>query len=85
MFNNAALGVQSSGGGPEVDKLTRVMSQAWINFARTGNPNHKGLPVWPAFTADKPATMVFDTRSHAVIGHDGELIELLNQGGPPRR
>lgn len=85
VFNNAALGVQSSGGGPEVDKLTRVMSQAWINFARTGNPNHKGLPVWPAFTADKPATMVFDTRSHAVIGHDGELIELLNQGGPPRR
>ena len=30
--------------------LASQMSQAWINFARYGNPNHDGLPHWPAFT-----------------------------------
>jgi para-nitrobenzyl esterase len=34
---------------------------AWVAFARTGNPNHKGLPNWPAYDAEKRATMIFDT------------------------
>jgi para-nitrobenzyl esterase len=76
-FNNAALGVQATGGGPEVDQLTDVISEAWINFARTGNPSTSRLPEWPAFEADRPATMIFDTRSRVGIGHDADLIELL--------
>lgn len=79
VFNNAQAGIQSSGGGPVVDWLTNVMSSAWINFARFGNPNHSGMGYWPEFTVDRPATMIFDVNSQARTGHDAELIELLNQ------
>jgi para-nitrobenzyl esterase len=31
-------------------KLSEVMSSYWVNFAKNGNPNGKGLPEWPAYT-----------------------------------
>lgn len=41
-------------------ELAERMSEAWIAFARDGDPNHGGLPKWPAFSLDERATMVFD-------------------------
>jgi len=31
-------------------KLAEEMSSYWVNFAKSGNPNGRSLPVWPAFT-----------------------------------
>ena len=45
---------------PRAAALAAKTSSAWIAFARTGNPNHPGLPEWPAYTLDDRATMVFD-------------------------
>lgn len=37
--------------------LMDQMGEYWLNFARTGNPNGKGLPSWPQFSAQEHNTM----------------------------
>jgi para-nitrobenzyl esterase len=36
-----------------------MMSSYWVNFARTGDPNGKDLPNWPAYDAGKDLLMHF--------------------------
>jgi len=82
VFDNMARVRQRTGGGAAAQKLSTQMSRAWVQFARTGNPGHKGLPAWPAYTLDVGATMVFDNVSKVVNHHDRELLRLL--AVPPR-
>jgi para-nitrobenzyl esterase len=60
VFDNTDIPKVMTAGGPEVKALAAKTSEAWIQFARNGNPNHKGLPNWPAYTPAERATMVFD-------------------------
>jgi para-nitrobenzyl esterase len=46
--------------GPHAEELVKVMSGSLATFARTGSPNHEALPLWPAYTLDRRATMRFD-------------------------
>jgi len=41
--------------------LAASMSEAWIHFARDGNPNHRGLPRWDRYDVKHRTTMIFDT------------------------
>ena len=47
-----------SGTGPEAAALSERVRDAWVRFARTGNPGHPGLPFWPAYDATSRATML---------------------------
>jgi para-nitrobenzyl esterase len=40
--------------------LSGVMQDAWLAFARTGDPNTLSLPEWPAWNAEERPTMRFD-------------------------
>ncbi len=64
------------------DKLENQVFGAWINFARHGNPNHPGLPTWPACEPGDEATMVFDRKCELKHNYDNELIELHVKAAP---
>ena len=53
---------QFNGGGPEADALGLAMQDAWVAFARSGDPSTAKLR-WPAYDEGRRATMVFDATS----------------------
>jgi para-nitrobenzyl esterase len=78
-FDNAEICDHYSGGTPEAFVLSKQISTAWVNFARTGNPNHEGLPHWPTFTSEQRATMYFDTPCAVRNDPEGEGLKLIAQ------
>ena len=78
VFDNVTRAINMTGGGEEAHKLADRMSRAWINFARTGDPNHEGLPEWPAYTEENTATMHFDTTCAVKPQLDKELFEIVS-------
>ena len=79
VFNNADLHASMTGGGEEAIALAARMSQAWINFARTGNPSTEELPQWPAYSGCDGATMFFNNTCEVKYNHDKELIGFIRQ------
>ncbi len=65
-FDNIKAATRLTGGGAEAMALADRVSDAWIAFARTGNPNTPKLPQWTKYnSADRP-TMVFNNQSAVV-------------------
>jgi para-nitrobenzyl esterase len=66
VFDHLAAGAVYTGSGPVAQRLADQMSAAWVAFARTGNPNHRGIPQWTAFNANQRTTMVFGPETEVV-------------------
>jgi para-nitrobenzyl esterase len=76
VFDNINYCEEMTGGGKAAHTLADKMSRAWISFARTGNPNHKGLPTWPAYTPENGATMMLDNTNQVKSHPDKELLQI---------
>jgi len=50
-----------TGSKPDRNDLAVIMSRSWAAFARHGDPNHPGMPNWPAYSLKDRSTMIFDT------------------------
>ena len=54
-----------AGRGPDAERLSEAMMDAWLGFARTGNPSHDGIGNWAAFDTGTRETLVFAQASGA--------------------
>jgi len=60
VFDNTAAEGSRTGDGPEARRTAAAMSEAFIALARTGDPNHPGLPRWEPYALPRRQTMIFD-------------------------
>ncbi len=66
MFDNVETARNFVGHGEAPQRLADQMSEAWLAFARTGDPATPALPAWPAYDPERRATMVFNLESRVV-------------------
>ena len=83
-FKNTDLMVTHTGGGAEPRGVSDQMSEALLAFMRTGNPNCKAIPEWPAYNPEEAATMVFDVKSQVLNAPDREFLSLVEPFNPFR-
>ncbi len=79
VFDNTDRCAAMTGGGPEARELGAKISEAWIAFAKHGNPNHKGLPKWSAFDKGQAPTMIFDNKCEVRNDPDGPERRLATE------
>ena len=63
-------------------KLSDAMSEYWVNFAKTGNPNGKGLPAWTAYDAATEPYLELGTPiqvKHHLLKAQLDFLELAQQ------
>jgi para-nitrobenzyl esterase len=76
-FNNIHRCHEMTGSNKDAYALADKISSAYIQFAKNGNPNHKGLPNWPAYSVGKTATMHFNNTCEVKPQLDKDLFELV--------
>jgi len=47
--------------------LARALADAWVSFARGGEPTAEGLPPWPRYDRDRRATLWIDAEGMTVV------------------
>jgi para-nitrobenzyl esterase len=64
---------------PRDQALADRVSRTWATFARNGDPGNEAIPAWPAYTAARRATMLFDDECRVVHDPDGEVRPLWSK------
>lgn len=70
VFHNAELCDHMTGGGLRARSLSDSMADAWIQFARTGDPNPPASARWSRFAAGSVPTMIFDDEIRLELNPD---------------
>jgi len=79
VFDNTARCENMTGNGAAAHALADKMSEAWIHFAASGDPNHAAIPHWKPFDPAEKGTMVFDDDCAFHEHLDDECQKVINQ------
>lgn len=63
---------------PQEKKVSDLMQQYWVNFAKTMDPNGKNLPKWPVFDEGKPTVMQFKDGASLIALPNKERISVID-------
>jgi para-nitrobenzyl esterase len=58
--------------------LSARMADYWTNFAKTGDPNGPGLPLWPGYEEASDLTLTLDDEIGVVAGYHAEQCAFLD-------
>ena len=74
------FGNVSADGYEAVDEtLSRAMLGAWVQFAKTGNPNGTSLPRWPAYKAPKYEVLEYGDAVSVGSNADNQSVAFFQQ------
>lgn len=65
VFDNLEIARAIIGDPAAAQPAANQMAGAWAAFARSGDPNHRGIPAWPAFDSTDKGTMRLNLESRA--------------------
>lgn len=57
-------------------KLTKIMMDTWLNFARTGYPDHDGIPNWPVYELQNRFIMNLSIYPKVIETNEDPLIKI---------
>ncbi|RAW00951.1 carboxylesterase/lipase family protein [Pseudochryseolinea flava] len=60
-------------------KLEELMSNYWVNFARTGNPNGNGLPTWKSYDTNENNILEFNDAVTSKVAFYRSEVAFLKQ------
>ena len=78
VFGTVDIAAGITGTSPTRYALSEKVQGAWLAFAKSGNPNHKGLPQWKPYSAAERTTMIFDDTCKAVNDPAGADRTVIN-------
>jgi para-nitrobenzyl esterase len=76
VFNNLNARWGMNTATPEDREVARMMNTYWVNFAKTGDPNGKGLSEWPLYDSSKNKILEFRLDGSAVGASDPKKARL---------
>ncbi len=69
---------------PQDTAMSEMMQLYWTNFAKTGDPNGAGVPLWPRFEGAGPQTLVIEDKVAPVADFRKEEFDAVSRARIPR-
>jgi para-nitrobenzyl esterase len=78
-LTDEGFGQVFAGGGPEAEALARRTMDAWVAFARTGDPSTEALGTWPAYDLQRRPVMALNAECALLEDPGAERAQFWNE------